>query len=713
MKKNENPKVFHELLRRVQEYPRITVTLISAALIFLIWSLQFSRLELDIYDVYDPGFPGSVDLALMRESYGDNSQMLLSFKFKNTPEAQELCILQKWTHNLSRYKEIKTITSPWSLRTPRSEDEKLWYPKTLHDPCESDSTTKFSLKEKFRDTFFGHLVSARDDRNVVFDIAFNSSGTNTVQVERVMGEARRLLKEKLPDVEVSFLGLSSSRYYFKKIIIKDSILTLLIIPVIMVLLRLIYGTWISGFYLVLTIIVSNLALYGALAIAGIPVDILTNNLFLMTAVAGTADFMFLSHAQLKDDYQKSYLKLIKPCFFTTLTTVVGFLSLNTSELNIISNFGNGAAFGALAEWIMLFIFLPALLKIFGKEKVWVNPEKAMNWKFVSSLEKMNMPKSILWILNTLLVLSIPAFFFLNDQDSPIRNLPEKHEMRTGYEDFKKNFLWEGQVYLYFPMKPSDSELLRILSHIKSSPSVYKVENPEDLANDWTQGLPPLRQDLIRRELSMTPLWKRYYSNTGQLRIPLYLYEQDLHSLRRVRDLVNSVCKDDCRLAGQRVVYLEYGEKISKTMIESFAVSILLVIGILFLLLMSVGKHKFFLPVVISALMGPLVILTLIAVFQVPVTLVTSIFLAVMVGMAGDNAIQYMLNDDGDLAKGIEARANASIYIAIVMMAGSALFLFQSLLPMKILGALFLAGFFINVTGDYWGLKGLLSEKNKN
>jgi predicted RND superfamily exporter protein len=681
----------------------------SALLLFFVWALQFSRLELDIYDVYDPGFPGSVDLAKMRDSFGDNSQMLLTFKFKHPPESHELCTLQKWTQNLARYKEIKSITSPWSLRKPRSESDNLWYPKVLNDPCETVPSQSFSLREKFGGTFFDHLISSKNDQDIVFDVTFNSSGTNTDQVERVMQEARGLLKEKLPDTDVSFLGLSSSRYYFRKIIIQDSIFTLLIIPVMMVLLRLIYGTWTSGFYLVFTLVASTIALYGALAITGIPVDILTNNLFLMTAVAGTADFMFVSHAQLKGNYQDSYYNLITPCFFTTLTTVVGFLSLNTSDLDIIRNFGNGAAFGAMAEWIMLFIFMPGFLKLIGKEKVWVNPEKAVKWKLIPVVEKMNLPRSVLWIMNVLLVLSVPSFFFLNDQDSPVKNLPASHEMRTGYEDFKKNFLWEGQVYLYFPTTPEKQELNAILSKIKASPLVFKIENPEELANEWTEGLPPLRQDLIRRELSMTPLWARYYSNDGQLRIPLYLYEQDLHSLRKVRDLACSVCKDDCRLAGQRVVYLEYGEKISKTMIESFAVSIFLVVGILFALLKSVGKQKFFFPVVISALMGPLVILSLIAIFQVPVTLVTSIFLAVMVGMAGDNAIQYMLSTEDDFEKGIESRASASIYIALVMIAGSSLFLFQSLLPMQILGGLFVTGFLINVTGDYWGLKGLLGK----
>jgi hypothetical protein len=107
-------------------------------------------------------------------------------------------------------------------------------------------------------------------------------------------------------------------------------------------------------------------------------------------------------------------------------------------------------------------------------------------------------------------------------------------------------------------------------------------------------------------------------------------------------------------------------------------------------------------------MGPLVTLTFISIFQIPVTLITSIFLAVMVGLAGDNAIQYLLAP-GDLRTGIESRSRASIVVTVVMMIGSSMFILETLLPMKILGGLFVFGFFINLIGDFWGLKGLLSK----
>jgi predicted RND superfamily exporter protein len=709
--KRENYQYFQALLRWVQSFPKTAFGLSCFFILVCGWALQYSKLEIDIYDVYEPGFQSSVDLHEIREFYGDNSQMLLSFEFKDVPKAGELCKILRWTDKLSRFQDIKNVTSLWTIRSPKVQDEKLWYPKTLSDPCESDPSEAIDLHSRFQNTFFSHLMASKGNKDIVFDVSFTGTESNANKVQNVIDETEAFIHQSLKDVKVSYLGLSASRYYFKKIIVQDSIFTLLVLVIIVLLLRLIYGTWTSGIYLSLTIVLSTIVLYGTLALTGISVNILTNNLFLMTAVAGTADFMFVTHYQLKGSYQDSLTKLIAPCFFTTLTTCVGFLSLNSSDLSLIRQFGNGAALGSMAEWVMLFVFLPSYLKIVKKEKIWVNPDKAANWKWITFIENLSMPKFVLWGLNILMILSIPAFFFLNDQDSVVKNLPSSHVMRKGYENFKKKFSWEGQVHLYFPDRVPADDVRSILDQVKKSSLVYKIENPEDLADQWTKDLPPLKQDLIRRELMMTPLWERYYSDAGQLRVPLYLYEQDLHSLRKLRDEVQNACKDKCRLAGQRIVYLEYGEKISKTMIESFAVSIFLVIGILYWLLYKEGKTKHFIPVVHSSLMGPLVILALIGIFQIPVTLVTSIFLAIMVGLAGDNAIQFMLADSDDLEKGIESRATATISITLVMMAGSALFLFQSLLPMKILGGLFVSGFFINLTGDFWGLKKLLSGRS--
>lgn len=710
MTKNSNPfKIFHKILSFVQSWPRLTLLGFVVLIGVSAYGLKFSKLELDIYDVYDPNFQSSVDLSEMKEFYSDRSQMLVAFQFKKIPKAFELCRIHGWSKDLQQYEEVKNITSLWSLRAPKNQEEKLWYPKTLSDPCLLNPIEEFDIKQEFSHSFFRHLVSATGSKDLVFDITFSGTDKSSNQVQYVIDETDKFIKNNFKDVNVRYLGLSASRHYFKKIMFKDSIYNLLVIIIIILLLRVIYGTWVSGLYLSLTLVTSCVVLYGTLAWTGIPINILTNNLFLMTSVAGTADFIFVTQYQMKGSFQESFSRMIVPCFFTTLTTVIGFLSLNTSDLTLIKQFGNGAALGSLTEWMMLFMFMPALLKFIGKEKNWVNPEKSISTKWFDAIEKLSLPKGTISVFTVLMVLSVPAFFYLNDQDSPVMNLPKSHVLRSGYEDFRKKFLWQGQVHLFFPEKPSQELHKEIISKLKTSKLIYRIEDPEELTEEWTKNVPDLRKDLIRRELSGTPLWERYYSNVGQLRIPLYLYDQDLHSLRKLRDEVVKICKSDCRLAGQRVVYLEYGEKISKTMIESFAVSILLVIGTLGWLLHTQGKLRYFWPVTLSALMGPLVTLTLISIFQIPVTLITSIFLAVMVGLAGDNAVQYLLAP-GNLTSGIESRARASIMVTAVMMIGSSMFILQTLLPMKILGGLFVFGFFINLVGDFWGLKGLLSKE---
>ncbi len=669
--------------------------------------LQFTKLELDIYDVFDPHFQSSFDLFEMKKKYAGDSQVVLFFNFKNGPKASELCVLSNWIKKIERFPEVHEVNSIWTLRRPEISQTRLLYKKQLQDPCTLNPEERFQYSDKLRSSHFRHLIPKMGNKMFLFDVVLDGSYPIEDQVEKIITESHVFLKDSKLNLNVHFLGNGSTRYYFKKILFHDSLYNVLVIFVMIFLLRFFYGTWRSGLYLTMTLIASGSVLYGFLAFLGGSINILTNNLFLMTAVAGAADFIFVTHDQLHGDYEKSFLRMITPCFFTTLTTIVGFLSLNTSDLSIIKQFGNGAALGALCEWGMMFLFLPSFLKVFGLNQIWVNPSKAFSFKTFNKIERIELPSPVLWGFFVLMSLSIPAFFFLNDQDSPVQNLPIHHPMRESHKLFKENFQWESQAYIYFPEVIQSEKLKSLVASITRLNSIHRIETPNELLEDWTNGLPLLKQDLITRDLSMTPLWERYYSSSGELRLPIYLSTEDLHSLRTVRDKVNDICDGQCRLAGQRVVYLEYGEKITRMMIESFAVSIFLVSLILFWLLWLENKVTYFSPLILSALMGPLAILTLLALFQIPVTIVTSIFLAVMVGLAGDNAIQFLFAGEDNLSSGIEGRAQSSIVVTVLMMAGSSMFLFQSLFPLKIMGALFIFGFFINLLGDLWGLKKLL------
>jgi hypothetical protein len=712
MSKKKAFSYFQRILVFCQKHYFITFFFFSLLFAFSLWGLKFSRFELDIYDVYDRNFQSSVDLNDLKTQYDDHTQILIYFHFPNRPKAHEVCDLIIWSREVAKSADIKNTTSLWSIRAPILAEESLWYKKILDDPCQLPPNQLIELNQKYTTSYFRHLLAKTGSQDLLFDVSFADKKLDIKKVQNVIELTDQYISKKLKNVKIHYLGLAGFRYYFKKILNHDQKSNLLVPLIILLFMRLLYGTWKSGGILIFSLIITNVILYGLIAWFNAPIDILTNNLFLMIAVATTADFFFVTQFQMTGSYQLSLEELIVPSFFTTLTTIVGFLSLNTSDMDLIKRFGNGAALGALLEWMVIFLFLPAFFKVIKKEMVWVNPKKTINLHWILKIENFSLPKMGLYFFLMMMSLSIPSFFFLNDQDSPVENLPKHHQLRESYELFLDKFGWEGQVYLYFPDLPKAQELKGILKDLSGHANIFKIEDPDEVSSDWARGFSPLKQDLIKRELSMGSLWEKYYSHVNTLRIPLYLKQQDLQSLKQLRIYVESLCHGTCRLAGQRVVYLEYGEKISKTMIESFVLSIFLVIMILSYILWKLEKLKYLYAVVISSFMGPLVTLTLMAIFQIQVTVITSIFLAIMVGLAGDNAIQYIITPTHNLEEGIKDRARASILVTLVMILISGLFLLQTLRPVKILGLLFILGFSINLIGDLFGLKGLLLKDTK-
>ena len=155
------------------------------------------------------------------------------------------------------------------------------------------------------------------------------------------------------------------------------------------------------------------------------------------------------------------------------------------------------------------------------------------------------------------------------------------------------------------------------------------------------------------------------------------------------------------------MFLEYSDRIISTLLESFLLSLVLVALVLLWLDHRLGIRKK-IPLLIASFWGPLVMLGLIAVLKIPLGIVGSMFAAVLVGMTGDNAIQYIFAASNEgLERGVRKRAGASVQLGILLSLASLSFLGLSLVPMKILGALFFFGFLATLCGDLWLLKACL------
>ena len=202
-----------------------------------------------------------------------------------------------------------------------------------------------------------------------------------------------------PEIKTRLFGNGANRFYLNQAFAKDLLKQAMIFLVVLILFKLIFGTWISGFIYILSIILTMILTFGAMGLAGSPVDLMNNNLLLITAIAAMEDFIFLTLLHIKkinQSWHKWFTEIVTPAFFTSLTTIIGFLSLTTSDLRLIQRFGFWCAFAALVEWWIIFYVFPNFLEIFRLTPSWAYETRLWKSRWIAKLENFEIPRSFAW-----------------------------------------------------------------------------------------------------------------------------------------------------------------------------------------------------------------------------------------------------------------------------------------------------------------------------
>jgi predicted RND superfamily exporter protein len=216
--------------------------------------------------------------------------------------------------------------------------------------------------------------------------------------------------------------------------------------------------------------------------------------------------------------------------------------------------------------------------------------------------------------------------------------------------------------------------------------------------------------MIQSELGMSDLSDRYIAKSGEERAVLYLKTTNTEKLNSLRTKVIDHCpNNECWLAGEFIGFADFSKSLIQTLFESLFLSLFLVGGTIFYLSWATSK-KNFAAILVSAFWGPSVLLCGMYLFGLSVNFITCIVASTLVGLTGDNAIQYLFGGD-DLNEGINDRGVGSIQCATIMFICCLTFLGSYFEPPRTLGVLLAAGFLFSLFGDLWILKSLIKKGN--
>jgi hydrophobe/amphiphile efflux-3 (HAE3) family protein len=173
-------------------------------------------------------------------------------------------------------------------------------------------------------------------------------------------------------VRLHFTGVSVVELQYEKQVLHDQIVATAITSAVLVALLLIsFGNLRAVIVCLTPVSLAIPATLGLMGWLGQPMTIIHTTIPAIVLVVGVADAVHMLTAWLESrSHKMSRARAVKAmavmtgaaCFFTTITTMGGFLSLMAAKLEMVASFGLSAAVGIFVAWIANQVIIPLMLR---------------------------------------------------------------------------------------------------------------------------------------------------------------------------------------------------------------------------------------------------------------------------------------------------------------------------------------------------------------
>ncbi|MBV1881294.1 MAG: MMPL family transporter [Pseudomonadales bacterium] len=391
------------------------------------YGIQFVVLKADFREYFPDNAPYVTDFDRMEETYinSDMILMVIAPTEGDTFTRKTLSIIEEMTNQAWTLPYAARVDSITNFQHTTAIEDELNVAPLVEDPQSYSDAKLNQIREiALNDIQMVDRLISKNGKVSNLMITVNLPGQELSETEDI-ALAVRALAEKYrlqdPSLEIYITGMVMGNYATVEITKADAVslipfMGLIIVLSLALLLRSIGGTIATVVVIALTVI----SAVGLLGWAGssfsgpsscAPVVILT--IAVADCVHILVSFFFsLRDGLSREDAIKASLQInIMPIFLTSLTTAIGFLSMNFSEVPPFVVLGNVVAAGVIIAFLLSITLLPALMAIIPFKTPAKN-RTSMNLKIMESLSSFVIKnrKPLFWVLtctSILLIVAIP------------------------------------------------------------------------------------------------------------------------------------------------------------------------------------------------------------------------------------------------------------------------------------------------------------------
>ena len=434
---------------------RYIIILVSVALVTAAASgVQFLTFKTDYRVFFSDDNPQLLAFEQLQNTYTktDNVMFVLAPKDKTVFKPETLAVVAQLTTASWQMPYSLRVDSITNYQHTEAVDDDLIVADLVPDPEQLDEADlqrieKIAVNEPL---LVNRLISRNGEVtavNVTIQLPDEGSGA---EVPEITAFARNLVKEvraNNPDLDVYLTGMVIMNNSFPEVSIHDQktlvpIMFAVVLLTLVLLLRSFTAT-IGTFLVIIFTILSAMGLAGWLGIALTPPSASSPTVILTLAVADCVHVLvtFLHAMRHGSDKTSAMIESIRinlqPIFLTSLTTVIGFLSMNFSDAPPFRDLGNIVAVGVTIAFILSVTFLPAFLLLLP---VRVKPGTERNTQFVDRFADFVVARRtpLFWGMG-LVVLALVSFVPKNElNDEFVKYFDESVDFRVATEFATEN-----------------------------------------------------------------------------------------------------------------------------------------------------------------------------------------------------------------------------------------------------------------------------------
>ncbi|MCA9508034.1 MAG: MMPL family transporter [Myxococcales bacterium] len=408
-------------------------------------------------------------------------------------------LIKSLSAKLLKNEHILQVIDPFSqeLFMPTEQGIKAIATTDKNGQLTPEAVEYFNNHPLYQGSFIG-----KDGHSMALNFMVASEFENQEEQEKVIASIENDIyhwQQDDPNVSLYLTGVPVIQYEMIQLLKSDQTRFVPFVALFLILLLFVMTKHIFGaLYPLFVIFLALTWTVGYLVLAGHDINVVNNALIMLIMVIGIADAVHIYTRYIDeaiDAHQKNpnapakkevvistISAMLLPCFLTTATTALGFLSSAFTDIEIIKLFGIDTAVGVMFCYIITFMIMPALLS-WHKLPTRHSPTFMRKWPKILTIDGMlrfTIGKSVRYakLLTTLsavfLIVSVIVGKNITSNQNWTGELPPDNKANNALKFIEKNFSAIMPFYVVF----SGSEEILNSRHLALSISdmAQKIRN---------------------------------------------------------------------------------------------------------------------------------------------------------------------------------------------------------------------------------------------